>query len=74
MRPNVEFWVELPKKNQNLAKSHFQKETRDYVQKTAPDKSQREKERKVSKMKYLTVSLTHFHNTPLAISYKLLKP
>ena len=74
MRPNVEFWVELPKKNPNLAKSHFQKETHDYVQKIAPDKSQREKERKVSKMKYLTVSLTHFHSALVAISDKLLKP
>ena len=37
MQPNVEFQVELPKTNPDLAKSHFQEETRDYVQKTAPD-------------------------------------
>ena len=38
MRPNVEFQVELPKTNPGLAKSHFQWNTRGYVQKTAPDK------------------------------------
>ena len=36
MRPIVEFWVELPKTNSGLAKSHFKQETRGYAQKQPP--------------------------------------
>ena len=35
MRPNVEFRVDLPKTNPDLAKSHLQQKPHGYVQKTA---------------------------------------
>ena len=37
MRPNVEFRVDLPKTNPDLAKSHLQRKTHGYAQKTTPD-------------------------------------
>ena len=37
MLPNVKFWIELPKTNPGLAKSHLQQKTRGYAQKTAPN-------------------------------------
>ena len=40
MWPNVEFRIELHKTNPGLAKSHLQRKTRGYVQKTAPNNSQ----------------------------------
>ena len=37
MWPNNEFWVDLPKTNLGLAKSHLQRKTHGYAQKIAPD-------------------------------------
>ena len=36
MRPNVKFWIELPKTNPILAKSPFQRKTHGYMQKGPP--------------------------------------
>ena len=50
MRPNVEFRDELRKTNPGLTKSHLQRKTRDYAQKTAPNTYEH------------TQSHTQFHN------------
>ena len=38
MWPNVEFRDELPKTNPGLTKSHLQRKTRGYAQKSTPDR------------------------------------
>ena len=52
MQPNVEFRIGPPKKNPNLAKSHLQRKTRGYAQKTTPDTRFDQSRRRLDRSKH----------------------
>ena len=71
MWPNVEFRDELPKTNPGLTKSHLQRKTRGYAQKTTPDRHQSvflcrrglNPRSLIQPSETLPVKLTRTHNT-----------